>query len=73
MSHDRLAPIHSIVRSSLKDRSKCLETLLVHGEVDVNCPDAHNMTALHFAAMVSNTKRLYAYNTCTCSSVYSTV
>ncbi|XP_019856198.1 PREDICTED: 85/88 kDa calcium-independent phospholipase A2-like isoform X2 [Amphimedon queenslandica] len=50
-SHDRLAPIHSIVRSSLKDRSKCLETLLVHGEVDVNCPDAHNMTALHFAAM----------------------
>lgn len=51
-THDQSAPIHSIVRSQLKDRPKCLQTLLVHGEVDVDLCDAHGMTALHFASMV---------------------
>lgn len=54
LSHDAQTPIHTIVRSKLKDRAACLEVLLVHSNVDVNICDAHKMTALHFAAMVSS-------------------
>jgi calcium-independent phospholipase A2 len=65
VSHDESTPIHSIVRSKLKDRAKCLETLLVYGNVDVNTRDAHGMSALHFASMhgdIRCIKLLLAFN-----------
>ena len=33
----------------------------MYGSVDVNCPDAHNMTALHFAAMVRDSRDTVMY------------
>ena len=49
LTNDAQAPVHHM---TIHSRHSCLECLLVHSKVDINKRDAHNMTALHFAAKV---------------------
>ena len=46
------APVHSYVRRRDKERFKCLMTLLVHSDCDVNLANKDGQTALHLACEV---------------------
>lgn len=46
------APVHSYVRRRDKEKFKCLMTLLIHGNCDVNLPNKDGQTALHLACEV---------------------
>ena len=46
------APVHSYVRRRDKQKFKCLMTLLIHSECDVNLANKEGQTALHLACEV---------------------
>ena len=45
-------PVHSYVRRRDKEKFKCLMTMLIHGDCDVNMPNKDGQTALHLACEV---------------------
>lgn len=46
------APVHSYVRRRDKEKFKCLMTLLIHSDCDVNLANRDGQTALHLACEV---------------------
>ena len=48
-----LAPLHAIIVNKRKDRAELLQTLLIHGQVDIDLCIADGNTGLHLAVLVS--------------------